>query len=208
MNRSAQPLPSGDLCEGRGAFDTQERQLVLEDGGHVLTAVIVADGKSSSHAVGERAEILAHALTEWFERLEAGAVAGGVDADALGIVVVDGDEYRDLAFASPGRGYVGAPHGVQRVRDDGAVVVARAAGRADPRGCHQGVLAHQSQHSVPGGADAGKAQAGPYLAIAFALERAGGEDGPDPLDQSRIRHRSCRSARRRGGSAGCGLRWR
>ena len=113
--------------------------------------------------------MLAHALTKGFERLE----ADGVDADALGVVVITGDEHRDLAFAGLGRGHVDAPHGVQRARDDGAVVVAWSAERVDPRGCQQGVLAHQLQHTMPGGANTGKAQAGPHLAIPFAMEGAG-----------------------------------
>ena len=103
--------------------------------------------------------MLAHALAEWFGRLEAGGVAGGVDADALGLMVIHDDEHRDLAFVGPGGGHVGAPHGVQRVGDDGAVVTARPTGRADPRGRQQGVLAHQPEHPVPGGADTGEAQA-------------------------------------------------
>ena len=145
MNRSAQLLPSGTPTKAGGAFGTQERQLVLEDGRHGLAAVIVADGEPSSHALGEGAEMLAHALAQWFERLEAGAVARGVDADALGIVVIHGNEHCDLAFAGPDGGHVRAQHGGMY----SAVVVARSAVRADPRWCQQGVLAHQPQHPVP-----------------------------------------------------------
>ena len=43
--------------------------------------MVVADAKASSHALGKRAEMLAYALTKWFERLEAGAMARRVDAD-------------------------------------------------------------------------------------------------------------------------------
>ncbi len=111
--------------------------------------MVVADAKASSHAIGKRAETLAHALTKWFERLEAGAVASGVDADALGVVVIRGDEHRDLAFTGPGGGLVGAPHRVQRLWDDGAVVAAQPAGRADARRRQQGVLARQPQHLAP-----------------------------------------------------------
>ena len=97
-------------------------------------------------------------LAERLECLEAGAVAGSVDADALGVVVIHGNEHRDLAFAGPGGGHVGAPQSVQRMGDNGAVMIARSAGCADAHGSQQGVLAHQPQHPVPGGAHTGKAQ--------------------------------------------------
>ena len=43
-----------------------------------------------------------------------GRRGGGVDADALGRPVVDGDAHGRLALAGAGRGQVGAPHGVVR----------------------------------------------------------------------------------------------
>src|SRR3954464_10132389 len=59
--------------------------------------------------------------------------------------MIDGHEHRDLSLPRDGRGQVGAPHRVHRVGDDGAVVVARASGRADPRGGEEIVLAHEPQ---------------------------------------------------------------
>ncbi len=144
--RAAVAFRSAD--EGRGASGTQERQLVLEDGGHALAAVVVADAEPGSGAPGEGAGALAHPLAERRERLEAGAVSGGVDADALGAVVARGDEHRDLAFPGPGGGHADAPRHVQDGGNDGAAVVARSAGCADPRGCRQGVLAQQPEHRV------------------------------------------------------------
>ena len=71
------------------------------------------------------------ALADRLQRLVAGAVEGGVDADAFRRAVIDGDEDGDLAVLDgEGRGHVGSPHGVDGLRDDRAVVVARAAGAA------------------------------------------------------------------------------
>ena len=47
---------------------------------------------------------------------------------------------------------------------------------------------------MPRGADTGEAQASLHLAMPFALERADGGNGSDPLDQRCVRHRPCRSA--------------
>ncbi len=58
--RAAVAFRSAD--EGRGASGTQERQLVLEDGGHALAAVVVADAEPGSGAPGDGAGALAHPL--------------------------------------------------------------------------------------------------------------------------------------------------
>ena len=86
-----------------------------------------------------------HHPTQRLQRLEAGAAARRVDADALGLVVVDGDEDRDLPLLGPGRRHVGAPHGVDPVRDDRAVVVARPAWSAT----RPGASARRSEVRIP-----------------------------------------------------------
>jgi hypothetical protein len=56
-------------------------------------------------------------------------IVGGraVDADAFRRAVIDGDEDGNLAVLDGDRrGHVGAPHRIDRVWDDRAVVVARA----------------------------------------------------------------------------------
>ena len=94
--------------------------------------------------------------TPWrFERFEPGAAPGGMDADTFGVVVVNGNEDWDLPVGRPGRGHVGAPHRVDGVGDDGAVMVARSTRLTDPAGCQQGVLAHQPQHAAERGANTG-----------------------------------------------------
>jgi hypothetical protein len=84
--------------------------------------------KAAGEVFAKRAEAVADPLPDWLERLEAGAAPGRVQADALGAVVVNGDEDGDLALTGPGRGHVGAPHDVHPVGNDGAVVVARPPG--------------------------------------------------------------------------------
>src|SRR5215207_3492366 len=103
--------------------------------------------------------------------------------------MIDSDKYRDLPLTREGGGQVGAPHRVHRLGDDGAVVRAWPAGRADPRGCKQVVLAHEPQHPALGCANARHAQPGPDLPVALAVNGAGGQDRADRVNQGRIRHR-------------------
>src|SRR5919205_1687075 len=162
--------------EGRRALDTEEAQLLLEIAGHVLRAVVVADREAAGEVLREAAEVPPHALAERLQGLEAVGAVAGMDADALGRAVVDGDEHGRLALAGDRGGQVGAPHHVDRLRDDRAVMAARPARRAGPRRGEQAVLAHQPQHPPPGGADAAVAQAGPRRAGPL---RAEGDGRPD-----------------------------
>src|SRR4051812_26347731 len=107
--------------------------------------------------------------------------------------MIDGDKHRDLPLTGYGRGQVGAPHRVHRLGNDGAVVVARASGRADPRGGEEIVLAHEPQHATLGRAKACHAQPRPDLPVTFAVKRAGGQDRADRVYQSGIRHRPNRA---------------
>jgi hypothetical protein len=95
--------------------------------------VVVADGEAAGGVLLDAAEALGDALPDRLQRLVPGAVQGGVDADALGRAMVDGDEDRDLALLHREAGrHVGAPHRVDGLRDDRAVVAARAARTARP----------------------------------------------------------------------------
>jgi hypothetical protein len=73
--------------------------------------------------------------------------------------VVDGDEHRGLPLAGHHRGQVGAPHPVDPLGRDRAVVGLRAAGMAGPLGGQQAVavLAREPEDAAPAGADAGEA---------------------------------------------------
>jgi hypothetical protein len=106
--------------------------------------------------------------------------------------VVDGDEHRRLALAGHDRGQVAAPHEVDLIGGDPAVVGSRATRATGALVGQQAVLAHQAQDPAPAGADAGKAQPGPELAVALAVERAVGQELPDHSRQVLVRHRAQR----------------
>ena len=74
-----------------------------------------------------------------------------MDADAFRRAVVDGDEDCHLAMIpGEGGGHVGSPHRVDRLRNDRAVMTARAAGRTGPGRRRQAVLPHQPPHPPKG----------------------------------------------------------
>src|SRR5918998_6246447 len=74
--------------------------------------MVMPDGEALSDVPGEATEVAPHALPDRLQRLEAVRVPGGMDADAVGRAVVDGDEHRRLTLAGDGRGQIGAPEGV------------------------------------------------------------------------------------------------
>src|SRR3954470_16498629 len=86
---------------------------------------------AGSDALGKAAVALADGLLDRLKGLEAIGAAAGVDADALGRAMIDGDEHRRLALASDDGGQVGAPHEIDPLGGDGAVVGSRA-----PRPAH------------------------------------------------------------------------
>ena len=90
----------------------------------------MAESQSARGIVDKAAEVAPHPLTDRLDRLEAGCLPVGVDADAFGAAMVDGNEHRGLAFAGDRRCQVGAPHRVERIGSDGTVMVGRPARRA------------------------------------------------------------------------------
>src|SRR4051812_1754190 len=134
MKRSAQPFPSGARTKAGELSMPRKASSFWKGVGHVLAPVIVPNGETARDLFGESAEAAPHALPDRLERLKAGGSARGMDAHTLGRVMIEGHKHRDLPLTGDGRGQVGAPHRVHRVGDDGAVVVARASRRADPRG--------------------------------------------------------------------------
>src|SRR3954471_23834386 len=190
--------------EGGRTLDPEKDEFLLEVIGHVLRAVIVAHGQTAGDRLGEPAEMLPYALADRLQGLEAGGPDMRVNADAFGRAVIDRDEHCGLAFAGDRRRQVGAPHCINLVRDDGAVVAARPPRCTGPRRGKQIILPHQPQHPAQRGAGPGMAQSCPHLAVSFAMERAGGKHTPDRRRQRLIRHRAERPAplrhrRRRGG---------
>src|SRR3954453_10302997 len=194
-------VPFGLPHEGRRALDAEEADLGLEVVAHVLTPMVVAEPKAGSDALGEATIALADGLLDRLEGLEAIGATAGMDADALGRAVVDRHEHGRLALAGHHRGQVGAPHQVDPVGGDAAVVGLRAMRRAHPLVRQEAVLAREPQDAAAAGADAGEAQPRPRLAVAHAVEGAGGQELPDLLDQAIVRHRAERPRSPGGGFA-------
>src|SRR4051812_38315936 len=176
--------------ERRRALDAEEADLGPEVVAHVPAPVVVAQPQAGGDVLGERAAALAHRLLDRLERLEAVGAPAGMDADALGRAVVDGDESRGLALAGPHRGQVGPPHHVAPLGRDRAVVGPRAVSTPGTLVRQQAVLAREPQDAAPAGADAGEAQPRPQLAVALAVEGAVGQELPDRPDQVLVRHRA------------------
>jgi len=68
-----------------------------------MGSMIMTHGEAASRMVGEAAEMLADALADRFERLDAGRVLRGMDADAAGGAMVDREEHRREALAGDRR---------------------------------------------------------------------------------------------------------
>src|SRR5215208_4925051 len=114
-------------------------------------------------------------LADRLQGLEAGSLRMRVDPDTFGGAMIDRDEHRRLALAGDCRRQIGAPHRVDRVGDDGAVVVARTARRANPGRRQQVVLSHQPEHPSHRRAGPGITQSRPDFAMPLTMERTGGE---------------------------------
>jgi len=171
MKRSAQPLPIGRSTrpirraarpagagrggladKGRRAPDAEELDLGLKVVADVLASVVVTKGKTAGHVLGKGAEALAHGLPHRLERLEAIGTMAGMNADALRRAVIDGDEHRGLTLARHDRGQVGAPHRVNSVGGDAAIVSLRSMRRAHTLRRQQDMLAHQPHDAAAAGA--------------------------------------------------------
>src|SRR5512132_1786051 len=179
--------------EGRRSLDAEEGDLGLEVVRHVVGAVVVAKLQPRCHVVADRAEVAAHPLPDRLQGLEAVGALVGVDADAFAVAVVDGDE--DVGYAldqGDGLAHVGAPPDVHGLGGDDTVVHS-VRPLADPVRHQQTVLPHQPPHPSGRGADAGKAQSRPDLAVALAGEAALGDRLPDMLQQGGVVARSHRT---------------
>src|SRR5215212_4335905 len=179
--------------KGWRADHTQKRDLALKGIRDILAAVIMPKRQAASDALPEAPEALARTLPDRLQRLKAGGAPGRMDADALGRAVVDGNEYTRETFTCHDAGQVGAPHRVDPLGRDRAVMAPGPPGSTSALGRQQPVLAHQSQHPPARGAKAGKAQPGPHLAIALAMKGAGRQHPSDGRHEIIVRHRANRS---------------
>src|SRR3954469_20952128 len=91
-------VPLGGPHEGRRTRDAQEGKLLLEGVRHVLAPVIVPHGKAARDLFGESAKMAPYALADRLKRLKAGRPARGMNADALGRVMIDGHKHRNLSL--------------------------------------------------------------------------------------------------------------
>src|SRR4051794_40390167 len=190
--------------EGGRALEAEEADLVLEVAGHVVRAMVVAQGEALSHVLLDAAEMAQDALAHRLERLEAVAGAGGMAADALAGAVVDGDEDPGPALAQgDSLGHVGAPHHIHGGGGDGAVMGALLRA-TDALWREQAVLAHEAADPPGRGADAGMAQPGPDLAVALAGQARAEGLGADVLDQRGIGAGAARRAAAGRGGRGRG----
>ena len=179
--------------EGRRRRGSEPCDLFLEIAEHVLASVIVADAQARGRALLDAAEAFDHALPDRLQRLMAGAVERGVDADAFGRALVDGDEDGDLAvLEGEGGGHICSPHGIDGFGDDRAVMVARTARSTQAGRGLKAVLSHQAAHALLRGTQTRVTQPRPDLPIPLAMEGAARERLPDGLDQRGVGHRSLR----------------
>ncbi len=161
----------------------------------------MADGQARSHILSDGPEAFAHPLADRSKGLEASTSNGGMNADAARRAMVNRDEDGNLATcARNGPRHIRAPHLIDVVRDDRAVMGTGAMGGPMAWLRTKPVLPHEPEHPRLRGSNALAAQTCPDLAVALAMEPAVSDHLFDPLDQISGRHRSprTRAAARRG----------
>src|SRR3954465_3458984 len=188
MNRSAQPLPSGSRTKAGELSRPRKRTSARKSW---LTYRLPWSWRSRRPAATPLANAPKRSRTACLTGSSASKRSArwmaGVDADALGRAMINGDEYRRLALAGHDRGQVAAPHHIDPLGGDPAVMGSRAMRAAGTLMGQEAVLAHQPQDAAPAGAEAGEAQPRPQLAVALAMERAARQKLADRRHQIVIR---------------------
>lgn len=108
--------------ERRLALEAEEVELALEVVGDELAAVIVAQPGAGGDRFAEGTEAVVHGLAQRLQGVEAGGPAGGMDAQALAGTLIDDYKDRGSVFAGRRRREIGAPHLVDALGADRAVV--------------------------------------------------------------------------------------
>ena len=98
-----------------------------------------------------------------------------------------------LTLAGHHRGQIAAPHRIDPVGRDRAVVGLRATWPAGTLMCQQAVRPHEPKNTTAAGTDASKAQPRPQLAVALAMEGAVRQKLSDRHHQVLIRHGPARA---------------
>ena len=172
------PVAFGLADEGGAGRDPEELHLGLEVVAGVLAAVVVPQRQPQRRVLLVATEVFAHTLAEWFQGLEPGAVAGGVDADALAGAVIHRDEDRGLSFSRQAARRIRSPHLIGQVGGDPAVVDLPPSWTVEV-GCGESGLAHQLADAILCGEDATLSEASPDLSVSLPVEVGGGDDRAD-----------------------------
>ena len=152
-----------------------------------LTAMIKAQGDTTSRILADSTELPSHCLMQAVERGESVGCGGDGDPEYLVGAVID--EVEDGHLAVSVRDYLGgisAPALIGKRSDDSPIVHAFGAAVPLPRGCQQPVKPHESMHTVAADAKASHDQSGPHLSISLSAEGTGGDDVADGSEQSGI----------------------
>ena len=138
--------------EARGAFDAEERDLLLKIVGQVVRPVVVTQPQPTGHAFADAPEAFADALADRLQGLEAGPALGGMEPDACGRAVIDGHEDEGRPSATVTVAVMSVPH----ITSGASVGWSRRAPSAHARGPRarglEVVLAHQPAHPLLRGA--------------------------------------------------------
>src|SRR5487761_375348 len=169
--------------EGGAGLDAEKAQLGLVVVAHELAAVVVAELEADADLFGIAAENEADALPDGFQRFVSSSPPGGMDTQAFGAAVVDGDEDAGLTLSGQRAGLVGTPHLVRMVGRD-APVVRLDDGQFERARRRQEVgQSHQPQHPSLADPDALEAELCPHLAIPLAEPGRGRDHFSNQLRQ-------------------------
>ena len=86
MKRSATPFPFGLSHETRGAFDAEERDLLLKVVREIVRPVVVPEPQPAGDAVADLAKAFADTLADRLQGLEPVPALGGMQARCTSVV--------------------------------------------------------------------------------------------------------------------------
>jgi hypothetical protein len=156
--------------------------------GNILATVIMPQTQSLSHLSPESIKVFPDSLADRFQGFEPGRDGRGMDTDTFQGTMIDSKEDVGLSFCQGHRrGQICAPHVVNTVRYDGAIMMAWARVPAPTMRRQESVLPQQPQDPPFRGANASITQSCPNLTITLSRERRVSQHDPDVLHQHPIR---------------------
>jgi hypothetical protein len=166
--------------EGRARLDPEGLELALEGVRDELAAMVVAELRARADALLVVALDEVDRLAEAIHCLESRAAPRGAHPEAFARAVVDDHEDRSVSLVGEAAGSVDGPHLVGVRGGDRAVVGVWPAHAGRAVAGEDAVLAHDPEHTAHRGAHAALLpEPRPDLAVAFADEERGCEDGAD-----------------------------